>query len=128
MYEEKIVVDENIEQKLKAAEATSYNAIYEGVERWGRKALEYIYSEEAPFPLQIELEEGGEERLNTYAKMIDQKAADLREIIEAKLLALPEYKMTGEFLKDVQKRNAIKKIIEEQIYEELIYVKELVRL
>ncbi len=127
MYIEKIVVDENIEQKLKAAEAASYKAIYEGVGMWGRKALAYIYSEEAPFPLQIELEEGGEQQLNTYAKMIDQKAADLRETIEAKLLALPEYKMTGEFLKDVQKRNAIKNIVEENIYAELIYVKELVR-
>lgn len=122
-----IVVDENIEANLKKAETASYNAIYEGVEMWGRRALDYIYSDAAPFPLQIELEEEGEKGLNEYARMIDRKAAALRETMEQKLFAQPEYKLTGEFLKDVQKRNAVQHVIDEQIYAELIYVNELVR-
>ncbi len=122
-----IVVDENIEANLKKAETASHNAIYAGVEMWGRRALDYIYSDAAPFPLQIELEEGGEKRLNEYGKMIDRKAAALSETMEQKLLAQPEYKLTGEFLKDVKKRNAVQRIIEEQIYAELITVSQLVR-
>ncbi len=122
-----IVVDENIEENLRKEEVASYNAIYEGVGMWGSRALDYIYSDAAPFPLQIELEEENEKGLNRYAKMIDRKAAELREVMEKKLFALPEYKLTGDFLTDVQKRYAVQSIIDEQIYAELIYVKELVR-
>lgn len=122
-----IIVDENIEKNLKKAQVASYNAIYTGVGVWGRRALDYIFSDEPLFTLQIELEEGGEEGVNTYAKMIDRKASELRETIETKLFALPEYTLTGEYLKDLQKRNAVRQIIDEQIYNELIYVNELVR-
>lgn len=127
MYTTDIVVDEKIEEKIRRLEAESYNRINNGVGMWGRRALDYIFSDVPSFTLQIELEDGGDEAINAYGKMIDEKAHALSEAMEEKLLALPEYELTGEFLKDVQKRKAITHIIEEEIYAELIYVKELVR-
>lgn len=127
MFKEIVNVDENIEKKLRKDKNVSWHALNDGIEMWGRRALDYLFSDAAPLPLQIELEEGGAERTNSYGKMIDRKAAELRETMEKKLFAMPTYKLTGEYLKDVQKRNAVKSIIDEQIYAELIYVKELVR-
>lgn len=125
---ESIVVDENIEAKLEQEEIESHNKIYDGVGMWGSRALDYIFSDVPLFTLQIELEErGDEEAMNAYAKMIDRKAQELREVMEEKLLALPEYKMTEDFLSNVQKHNEINHIIEEQIYADLIYVEQLVQ-
>lgn len=122
-----MIVDENIEEVLEEERIKSYNKTYAGVGMWGRRAIDYIFSDEPLFTLQIELEEGGEEGINAYGKLIDRKAAKMREIMEEKLLEQPQYQMTGEFIKDVQKRNEINHIIEEQIYADLIYVEQLVQ-
>lgn len=126
MKEEKIIVDENILTTLAKATNASIDKLNAGIGMWGNRALDYIYSDEAPFPLQIELEET-ENGINEYGKLIDRKAAEIYAVMRPQLASLPQYRTTGEFLKDLQKNNEINHIIEEHIYNELIYVSELVR-
>ena len=125
MFKEIVVVDENIRETLRREETESAKQLNCGVGLWGMRALKYIFSDEPLWDMQIELEETG--RINNYGKLIDKKAAQLYETMRPKLAKLPQYKMTGDFMSDLQKNNEIKHIIEEQIYAELIYVKELVR-
>ena len=125
MFKEITVVDENIREKLRREETESAKQLNSGVGLWGMRALKYIFSDEPTWDMQIELEETG--HINAYGKLIDEKAAEIFEIMRPKLAKLPQYKMTGDYITDLQKNNEIKHIIEEQIYAELIYVKELVR-
>ena len=124
-YNIKTVVDENIMQTLIEEENKSRVELNKGIGMWGRRALNYIYSDDAPFPLEIELEDNN--MINEYGKLIDRKAEEMYETMRPKLASLPQYQMTGDYMSDLQKNNEIKRIIEEQIYAELIYVKELVR-
>ena len=126
MRERIINVDENIVETLTKLTNDSIEKYNKGIGMWGNRALDYIFSDDAPFPLQIELEEE-ENGINEYGKLIERKAAEMFEVMRPKLEKLPQYRKTGDFLSDLAKNNEIKHIIEEQIYAELIYVDELVR-
>ena len=125
MFRKITIVDENIRETLKREEKESAKQLNSGVGLWGMRALKYIFSDEPLWDMQIELEET--KSINAYGKLIDEKATQMYETMRPKLAALPQYKMTGDFMSDLQKNNEIKRIIEEQIYAELVYVKELVR-
>ena len=125
MFKKITIVDENIWETLRREESVSAKKLNSGVGLWGMRALKYIFSDEPTWDMQIELEETG--RINAYGKLIDKKAAEMFEIMRPELAKLPQYKMTGDYIIDLQRNNEIKRIIEEQIYAELIYVKELVR-
>lgn len=125
MFREITIVDENIKETLKREEKESAKQLNGGVGLWGMRALKYIFSDEPTWDMQIELEESG--RINAYGKLIDEKAAQMYDTMRPKLAKLPQYQMTGDFMSDLQKNNEIKRIIEEHIYAELIYVKELVK-
>lgn len=125
MFREITVVDENIRETLRYEERESARQLNRGVGLWGMRALKYIFSDEPAWDMQIELEETG--RINEYGKLIDKKAAQLYDTMRPKLAKLPQFKMTGDYITDLQKNNEIKHIIEEQIYAELIYVKGLIK-
>lgn len=127
MRKEKIIVDENTAVKIKEEEEQSAIEMNKGIGLWGQRALNYIFSDEPTWIMQCELESNGEKAINEYGKMIDKKAAELTEVMEEKLLALPEYKTNGDYMHDLQIHNAIKHIIEEELYSQLVYVKELVQ-
>ena len=126
MRERIINVDENIVETLRKLTDESIEKLNKGIGMWGNRALNYIFSDAASFPLQIELEER-ENGINEYGKLIDRKAAEMFEVMRPKLEKLPQFQKTGDFISDLQKNNEIKHIIEENIYAELIYVEELVR-
>ena len=110
---------------MRHEERESASQLNRGVVLWGMRALKYIFSDEPAWDMQIELEETG--RINEYGKLIDKKAAQLYDTMRPKLAKLPQFKMTGDYITDLQKNNEIKHIIEEQIYAELIYVKGLIK-
>ena len=60
--------------------------------------------------------------LPTYLHNIDRQAEDLYETLHAKLSVLPEYARTGDYLTDVRRMNAMKKVIEDEILSEIVYV------
>ena len=60
--------------------------------------------------------------LPTYLHSIDKAAEQIWEVMREKLLKLPKYKKTGEFMHDVKIETEIKNRIDEEILTELIYV------
>lgn len=60
--------------------------------------------------------------LPEYLHGIDEQAERMYETMYAKLSASPQYKKTGDFLKDLQIETEIKNRIDEEILNELIYV------
>ena len=60
--------------------------------------------------------------LPEYLHGIDRQAAEMYEVMYAKLSALPEYKKTGDFIRDLQIETEIKGRIEKEILNELVYV------
>lgn len=61
--------------------------------------------------------------LPEYLHGIDSQADELYETLHAKLSIDERFKRTGEFLKDLQKETEIQQIIQEEILNELVYVK-----
>ena len=60
--------------------------------------------------------------LPEYLHGIDRQAERMYETMYAKLSALPQYKKTGDFQKDLQTETEIKHRIEEEILNEIVYV------
>ena len=60
--------------------------------------------------------------LPEYLHGIDKQADSIYETMYAKLSASPQFKKTGEFMKDLQIEAEIKNRIDEEILNELIYV------
>ncbi len=60
--------------------------------------------------------------LPEYLHGIDEQADRMYETMYAKLSASPQFKKTGDFLKDLQIETEIKHRIDEEILNELIYV------
>lgn len=60
--------------------------------------------------------------LPDYLHGVDKAAEDLYETMYEKLSKSEEYKRTGDYLTDVQRGNALKGRIEEEILNELVYV------
>lgn len=58
-----------------------------------------------------------------YLHNIDKQADDLYETMYAKLSKDERYKRTGDYMEDVKRLNTINSIIEEEILNELVYVK-----
>lgn len=61
--------------------------------------------------------------LPDYLHGIDRQAGEMYDTMYEKLSAKEEYKKTGDYLADVRKENEMRKIIEEEILAELVYVK-----
>jgi len=59
--------------------------------------------------------------LPTYLHGIDKAADELYETMYAKLSKDERYKRTGDFMEDLHRENQIKALIEEEIYNEIIY-------
>lgn len=60
--------------------------------------------------------------LPEYLHGIDKQAEEMYETMHAKLSALPKYKKTGEFLHDYRVEEEMKRLIEEEILNEIVYV------
>ena len=60
--------------------------------------------------------------LPEYLKGIDRQATELYERLYVKLSASERFKKTGEYIKDVQIEAEKQRFIEEEIYNEIIYV------
>lgn len=125
--QETIIVDENIERNLQKRKQQSIYEINNGVGLWGLRALDYIYSDDAPsFVMRFELEGRGLEGMNEYGKMIDRLASELQERITNELLATPQYALNDDYMHNVQTYNAVRAIAEEEIWSQLIRVEELI--
>lgn len=64
------------------------------------------------------------ENLPEYLHGIDRQADELYETMYKKLNEDERYKRTGDFMEDYRRQTAIQKLIEEEILNELVYVKE----
>lgn len=63
------------------------------------------------------------ENLPEYLHGIDRQAEELYETMFARLSQDERYKRTGEFMEDYRRQTAIRNLIEEEILNELVYVK-----
>lgn len=128
MEYKELIVDDNVLTNMQKIKEEEEEVLNRGIGLWGNRALDYIYTDEGTnFILRFELEARGAEGINEYGKMIDRKASELRDILEPKYLALPQYQLNKDYLHNVQVYNAVKQAIDEEIYAQLIYVEELVR-
>ena len=62
------------------------------------------------------------ENLPEYLHGIDRQAERLWQVMYEKLSKDPRYKHTDNFLENVKKENEIKRLIEEEILNEIVYV------
>lgn len=121
------IVDENAETEIQEFEEKAFYEIYHGVGLWGRRAFNYIFSDDAPsFVMAISLQERGFKGMNEYGKMIDRLASELQERITNELLATPQYALNKDYMHNVQMYNAVRAIAEEEIWSQLIRVEELI--
>ena len=82
--------------------------------------LAKIYLEEHNVGKYLDLIADG--ALPEYLHKIDEQADDMYDVIYEKLSKCEQYKRTGDYMTDVQRINAMKQIIEEEILSELVYV------
>jgi len=84
--------------------------------KWGTIARQYLEEENVAkyWSLAGDLKE--------YLRGIDKAADELYETMYEKLSRDERYKRTGDFMEDLHRENQIKALIEEEIYNELIYV------
>lgn len=59
--------------------------------------------------------------LPEYLHGVDRRANELYDIMYAQLSENDEFKRTGEYMEDVRRENAIQKIIEEAILNQIVY-------
>lgn len=59
--------------------------------------------------------------LPEYLHGVDRRANELYDIMYAQLSEKDEFKRTGEYMEDVRRENAIQKIIEEAILNQIVY-------
>ena len=62
------------------------------------------------------------ENLPEYLHGVDKAAERLWDVMYEKLSGDPRYKRTGNFLEDVKRENEKKRLIEEEILNEIVYV------
>lgn len=62
------------------------------------------------------------ENLPEYLHGIDKQAEEIYETMYARLSKDERYKRTGEFMEDYRRQTEIKRLIEEEILNELVYV------
>ena len=62
------------------------------------------------------------ENLPEYLHGVDKAAERLWEVVYEKLSRDPRYKRTGNYLEDVRRENEKKRLIEEEILNEIVYV------
>lgn len=62
------------------------------------------------------------ENLTDYLHGVDRAADEMFETLYARLSASEEYRKTGDFLSDLRKETAMRKAIEVEILNELVYV------
>ena len=60
--------------------------------------------------------------LPKYLHNVDKQAEELYDIMYEKLSSSPEFQRTGDYMEDVCRINGIKKLIEEEILNEIVYV------
>ena len=60
-------------------------------------------------------------QLPEYLHGVDRRANELYDIMYAQLSEKDEFKRTGEYMEDVKRENAIQKIIEEAILNQIVY-------
>ena len=63
------------------------------------------------------------ENMPEYLHGIDRQADELYETMYAKLMQDERYKRTGVFMEDYRRQTEIQRLIEEEILNELVYVK-----
>jgi len=61
--------------------------------------------------------------LPEYLHGIDEQASDMYDAIYARLSKSEQFKKTGDFMKDLQLETEMQHIIEQEILDELVYVK-----
>lgn len=81
--------------------------------KWGTLKLQYLKDNGIDWTIA---------NLPEYLHGIDRQADRMYETIYAKLSASPQYKKTGDFMKDLQIETEIKNRIDEEILNELIYI------
>ena len=60
--------------------------------------------------------------LPEYLHGVDRQAEDMYNVLWEKLSKSEQYKRTGNYMTDVRRINAMKKVIEDEILSELVYV------
>lgn len=113
---------EEIQQMKKENEedtAAMQAALFGGLKKYGTMAVKYVRSKD--YPDMTAFFKPFEE-INAYGKSVDEQAAKVKETMEAQLSALPENALTGEYLHDLQIKNHIEQVIEEEILYSLVYV------
>ena len=89
------------------------------------KPTNQLYGKYATLRLKFLQEKGTDwviEDLTEYLKGVDRQATELYERLYIKLSASKRFAKTGEYVKDVQIETEKQRLIEEEIYNEIIYV------
>ena len=122
------VYDEGFEARQEKRNREYNDGCFQGVGVWGRRAIRYIYSDEPLWIMACTLDEGGAPAVNAYAKLIDKKADELWDKLDAELRTRPEYKMPADrnWQKIYNIECEIRDICESEIYKQLIYVDDLI--
>lgn len=107
------------DEGMTVAESKAYQTMVEKKPqvygKWGTLKKQYLEEKGIDWTI---------ENLPEYLHGIDRQAERMYETMYAKLSASPQYKKTGDFLKDLQIETEINRLIEEEILNELIYDKE----
>ena len=115
----KLKILEKVEAKqgLTEREVKQYESIV--------KTQTQLYGKYATLRLMFLKEKGTDwviEDLPEYLKNVDRQANELYERLYVKLSASERFKKTGEYIKDVQLETEKQRLIEEEIYNEIIYI------
>lgn len=122
MNKEEILRKVESNEGLTEEEIKFYESIEEPVEhtygKYGNLALKYIMEENTALQLVL----AG--RIPEYLHNVDKQADALYEVMYEKLSKKPEYRKTGNYMHDLKIEEEKKHIIEEEILNTIVYVKE----
>lgn len=119
MNKQEILRKAEANEEMTVAEIKEYQKIVKPEKhvygKYGTMAKQYI--EEHNFGKLMSLAGN----LPEYLHGVDKRAGELYEVMYAQLSKNDEFKRTGEYMVDVQRENAIQKIIEEAILNQIVY-------
>jgi len=121
MDKEMLLKKADSDEGLTVEEVIEYEKLVKPVKhtygKWGNIADKYL--EENNYGKYMTLIASG--KYPEYLHGIDKAADELYETMYARLSKDERYKRTGDFMEDLHRENQIKALIEEEIYNELIY-------
>ena len=113
--------EKNLAKELTVEEVIQYEKNFKKVKqvygKYGNLAKDYIENHNQGKLMTL----AGE--LPKYLHNIDRQAEDLYGTLWEKLSSDEKYKRTGDYMEDVRRMNEMKSIIDEEILNEIVYVK-----